>query len=121
MENITPIRSAPPSSPHDGAGATQVVFDRHELSALMQIYGRGVAAGIWRDYAIDMGRTQAVFSIFQRSSDRPEARIIKQPELARKQGQYSLMSQSGALLKRGHELGNVLRLLERKLLKVVED
>lgn len=121
MENVTPIRPAPPPSRHAGAVPQQVVFDRHELSKLLGVYGRGVAMGVWRDYAIDMHRQQAVFSIFQRASDRPEFRVIRQPELARKQGQYSLVSQSGAILKRGHELPNVLRLLERKLLKVVDE
>ena len=121
MENITPIRPAPPSSRHDGGNPVQVVFDRQELSKLLGIYGRGVAMGVWRDYAIDMHRDQAIFSIFQRSSDRPEFRLIKQPELARKQGQYSLVNQSGVILKRGSELANVLRLLERKLLKVVDE
>ncbi|HEY4545781.1 MAG TPA: DUF2794 domain-containing protein [Pedomonas sp.] len=121
MENVTPIRPAPPPSRQDGAVPQQVVFDRQELSKLLGIYGRGVAMGVWRDYAIDMNRTQAVFSIFQRSSDRPEFRLVKQPDLARKQGQYVLLGQSGAILKRGSELVNVLRLLERKLLKVVDD
>lgn len=121
MENVTPIRPAPPPSRHDGAVPQQVVFDRHELGKLLGVYGRGVAMGVWRDYAIDMNRTQAVFSIFQRSSDRPEFRLIKQPDLARKQGQYALLGQSGTILKRGSELPNVLRLLERKLLKVVDD
>ncbi len=121
MENITPIRPAPLPSQHDGAVSQQVVFDRQELSKLLGIYGRGVAMGVWRDYAIDMNRTQAVFSIFQRSSDRPEFRLVKQPDLARKQGQYTLIGQSHAILKRGSELGNVLRLLERKLLKLVDE
>jgi len=121
MENVTPIRPAPPPSRHDGAVPQQVVFDRQELSKLLGIYGRGVAMGVWRDYAIDMHRNQAVFSIFQRSSERPEFRIVKQPELARKQGQYSLIGQAGAILKRGPELANVLRLLDRKLLKVVDE
>ncbi|HLU91951.1 MAG TPA: DUF2794 domain-containing protein [Pedomonas sp.] len=121
MENVTPIRPAPPPSRQDGAAPHQVVFDRQELSKLLGVYGRGVAMGVWRDYAIDMHRQQAVFSIFQRSSDRPEFRVVKQPDLARKQGQYALVAQSGAILKRGHELPNVLRLLERKLLKVIED
>ena len=121
MENVTPIRPAPPPSRHDGAVSSQVVFDRHELGKLLGVYGRGVAMGVWRDYAIDMNRTQAVFSIFQRSSDRPEFRLLKQPDLARKQGQYALLGQSGTILKRGSELPNVLRLLERKLLKVVDE
>ncbi|MGK2284507.1 DUF2794 domain-containing protein [Pedomonas sp. V897] len=121
MENITPIRPFPPSPRSDGgAPAQQVVFDRLELGKLLGIYGRGVAMGVWRDYAIDMHRDQAIFSIFQRSSDRPEFRLVKQPDLARKQGQYALVGQSGAILKRGAELTNVLRLLERKLLKVVD-
>ena len=121
MENVTPIRPAPLPSRQDGAVPSQVVFDRLELGKLLGIYGRGVAMGVWRDYAIDMNRTQAVFSIFQRSSDRPEFRLVKQPDLARKQGQYALLGQSGTILKRGAELANVLRLLERKLLKVVDE
>lgn len=97
-----------------------MVFDRRELGALLNIYGRGVAAGVWRDYAIDMGHDQATFSIFQRASERPDAQIVKRPDLTRRQGAYALLGPAGAVLKRGHELANILNLLERKLLKVVD-
>ena len=138
MENVTPIRPGPAASSDDRPGQSdhrpsdrnladrisprtpQVVFDRRELGALLNIYGRGVASGIWRDYAIDMGRDQALFSIFQRASERPDVQIVKRPELARRQGAYALLGPAGAVLKRGHELANILTLLERKLLKVVD-
>ena len=87
-------------------------FNRHELSAILAIYGRKVAAGEWRDYAIDLGRETAVFSIFRRASECPLFRIEKTPRLARKQGAYSVVAPAGLILKRGHDLRRVLHVLE---------
>lgn len=98
----------------------QVGFDREELSRILDLYGRMVAAGLWRDYAMDLGRDAAVFSAFRRATERPEYRIEKRPALRRKQGQWALVGEGGAVLKRGHELSGVLAPLERKLVRVVE-
>jgi uncharacterized protein DUF2794 len=87
-------------------------FDRQELSAILAVYGRKVAAGEWRDYAIDLGRETAVFSIFRRASECPLFRIEKTPRLARKQGAYSVVAPAGLVLKRGHDLRRVLHVLE---------
>ena len=89
-------------------------FDRHELGTILAVYGRKVAAGEWRDYAIDVGPDKAVFSIFRRSSEYPLYRIEKCPRLARKQGAYSVVAPAGLILKRGHDLGRVLRILENR-------
>lgn len=83
-------------------------FNRQELNAILAVYGRMVAAGEWRDYAIDMGRDTAVFSIFRRSSEVPIFRIEKAPKLARKQGAYSVVAATGLIMKRGHDLSRVL-------------
>ncbi len=80
---------------------------------ILEVYGRRVATGEWRDYAIDHGREAAVFSIFRRTSEVPLYRIVKQPKLARKQGAYSLVAATGAILKRGHDLANVLRVIDK--------
>lgn len=98
----------------------QVGFDRDELTRILDLYGRMVAAGLWRDYAMDLGRDAAVFSCFRRAAERPEYRIEKRPALRRKQGQWALVGEGGAVLKRGHELSGVLAPLERKLVRVVE-
>jgi hypothetical protein len=98
----------------------QVGFDRDELTRILDLYGRMVAAGLWRDYAMDLGRDAAVFSCFRRATERPEYRIEKRPALRRKQGQWALVGEGGAVLKRGHELSGVLAPLERKLVRVVE-
>jgi hypothetical protein len=87
-------------------------FNRQELSAILAVYGRKVAAGEWRDYAIDIGRDKAVFSVFRRASEVPLFRIEKAPKLARKQGAYSVMAPAGLILKRGHDLVRVLSVLE---------
>ena len=92
-----------------------VSFDRRELSAILDVYGRKVADGEWRDYAIDFLRERALFSIYKRASERPLYVIEKSPRLRNKQGQYMLMSQDGRILRRGHDLGTVLRILEPKL------
>jgi hypothetical protein len=92
-----------------------VSFDRRELGAILDIYGRKVAQGEWRDYAIDFLRERALFSIYKRASERPLYVIEKSPKLRNKQGQYMVMSQDGRILRRGHTLTNVLRALEPKL------
>ena len=101
---------------HSGTISTATIFfDRRELDDILAVYGRKVAAGEWRDYAIDMDREKAVFSVFRRSSEVPLYRIEKVPKLARKQGAYSVIAAGGLNLKRGHELRRVLQVLESKL------
>jgi hypothetical protein len=97
----------------------QVRFDRAELNRILSIYGRMVAAGEWRDYAIDFLDDRAVFSIYRRTSEMPLYRVEKDPRLRGRQGQYSVVDAAGHVLKRGHELVQVLRVLERKLIKVL--
>ncbi|MCB1521554.1 MAG: DUF2794 domain-containing protein [Hyphomicrobiaceae bacterium] len=92
-----------------------VVFDRRELSEIFRVYGRMVAAGAWRDYALDMGRERAVFSIFRRSSECPIYRIEKAPKLVRRQGAYSVVSSTGLILKRGSDLRRVLAVFDKSL------
>jgi hypothetical protein len=99
-----------PAVPRD-----QVTFSRHELDRILDLYGRKVAAGEWRDYAIDFLKDRAVFSIFRRSSEMPIYRIEKDPKLARKQGAYSVISVTGLIMKRDHELDRVLRVLDKSL------
>jgi hypothetical protein len=95
--------------------AAQVAFNRQELSAILDVYGRRVAAGDWRDYALDFDRERAVFSVFRRASEVPLYRIEKNPKLARKQGAYAVISATGHILKRGHDLKRVLAVLETKM------
>ena len=92
-----------------------VTFNRLELNRILNLYGRMVAAGEWRDYAIDFLKDRAVFSVFRRASEVPIYRIEKDPRLARKQGVYSVISASGLILRRGHELDRVLLAIDRKL------
>src|SRR3954469_19317202 len=91
-----------------------VSFNRLELGRILNLYGRMVSDGEWRDYAIDFLRDRAVFSVFRRSSEVPLYRIEKDPRLARKQGMYSVISASGMILRRGHELDRVLLAIDRK-------
>ena len=99
----------------------QIGFERPELTRILDLYGRMVAAGHWRDYAIELGRDAAVFAAFRRSAERPEFRIEKRPALRQRQGMWALVNESGAVLKRGHDLAPVLAPVERRLLKLVED
>lgn len=98
----------------------QIAFDRHELSTILGLYGRMVAAGEWRDYGMSFLKDAAVFSIFRRSAEHPIYRIEKRPRLRLRQGQYAVIGMDGQILKRGHELKAVLRVLERKLIRVVD-
>ena len=93
----------------------RVTFNRLELNRILNLYGRMVAEGEWRDYAIDFLKDRAVFSVFRRSSEVPLYRIEKDPKLARKQGAYSVIAASGLILRRGHDLDRVLLVIDRKL------
>jgi hypothetical protein len=95
--------------------SNRVTFNRPELDRILNLYGRMVADGEWRDYAIDFLKDRAVFSVFRRSSEVPLYRIEKNPQLARKQGAYSVISATGLIVKRGHELDNVLRAVDKSL------
>lgn len=100
---------------------TRAAFDRRELDAILRLYGRKVAEGEWRDYAIDFLRDQAIFSIFRRTSEMPLYRIVKDPRLARRQGAYSVLAPGGMILKRGQDLERVLAVFEKKRdLRLVE-
>ena len=98
----------------------QVGFERVELMRILDLYGRMVAAGEWRDYAMDFDRQAASFCAFRRAAERPQARIEKCPALRSKQGMWTLYGEGGQVLKRGHELAGVLFPIERRLLKIVE-
>jgi hypothetical protein len=106
---------APGPSTPTLAGPAVVSFNRTELREILHLYGRKVAAGEWRDYAIDCLKDKAVFSVFRRTSEVPLYRIEKDPKLARRQGAYSVVAASGLVLKRGHELDRVIAVLERAL------
>ena len=97
----------------------QTGFDRAEITRITDLYGRMVAAGHWRDYAIEFGCDSAAFWAFRRTAERPEYKIEKRPALRGKQGMWALIGESGQILKRGHELGPVLAPIERRLLKLV--
>ncbi|MEI4472697.1 DUF2794 domain-containing protein [Frigidibacter sp. MR17.24] len=98
----------------------RVTFDRAELSVLLSLYGRMVAAGEWRDYGMSFLREAAVFSVFRRTAENPLYRIEKRPKLRAKQGIYAVIGMDGQVLRRGHELPTVLRVLERKLIRPVD-
>jgi len=100
-----PVRNAP-------APLNQVTFSRRELRRILDLYGRKVAAGEWRDYAIDFLKDRAVFSVFRHASEVPLYRIEKNPKLARRQGAYSVISATGLIVRRGQELDRVLRAIE---------
>ena len=97
----------------------EVCFDRRELAQILNIYGRMVAAGLWRDYAIAIRPDRAVFAVFRRASELPDYRIVKEPARARQQGTFLVLGRHGQVMKRGHSLPQVLRPFRTKLLKVV--
>lgn len=113
MGTVTPF-------PVPAGKPTQVGFERAELNRILDLYGRMVTAGKWKDYAIDLGAEAAVFAAFRRAAERPEFRIEKRPALRNRQGMWALINEQGIVLKRGHELGPVLAPVERRLMKVVE-
>lgn len=107
-------------SPFPEAPPDQVTFDRHELGAILRLYGQMVAAGEWRDYGLSFLREAAVFSVFRRTAEFPLYRIEKRPKLRAKQGMYAVLGMDGYILRRGHDLVQVLKVLEQKLIRPVE-
>jgi hypothetical protein len=126
LDNIVDLRgTARPAPRTDDGGAPSpraetVAFTARELNQILNVYGRMVAAGEWRDYAIDWLREAAVFSIFRRTAEVPLYRIEKRPKLRAKQGAFAVISSTGFVMKRGHDLGTVLRVFDRMLVKAVE-
>lgn len=112
-DKVTSLHSSRPKIPQ------QVSFTRAEMMTILNVYGRMVAAGEWRDYAIDSLKEKAIFSIFRRTNEMPLYRIEKIPKLARKQGAFALLSQQGLILKRGQDLDPIIKLLNQKLLKAI--
>lgn len=98
----------------------QIAFHRRELSVIMSLYGRMVAAGEWRDYGLSHLREMAVFSVFRRTAENPLYRIEKRPKLRLKQGMYAVIGANGQVLRRGQDLAAVLRVLERKMIRAVD-
>lgn len=114
--DFAPVPSPkPPTS--NSRSVPSVTFDRKELQSILSLYGRKVAQGEWRDYALDFLRDRALFSIYKRSSERPLYVVEKNLRLRNKQGQFMVLGQDGRVLKRGHELANVLRVLELAVVK----
>lgn len=115
MEKSSQILSFP-GTPQKNA---QVFFDRMEFLSLINIYGKMVAAGQWRDYAIGSTKELAIFAVHRSASERPLYQIIKNPKLRHKQGAFAILSAQGDTLKRGHDLGTLLKFFEKKLIRVV--
>ena len=114
--NVLPF---PVRAEHNRA-AQQVNFERAELMRILDLYGRMVAAGEWRDYAMDFTRDAATFAAFRRTAEVPQMRLEKRPALRQRQGMWALFGEHGQVLKRGHDLAGVLAPMERRLLKVVK-
>jgi len=114
MNTFTPFPSQ-----NSSALPQTVFYQRSELNIILSLYGRMVAAGEWRDYGISSLRDVAIFSVFRRTAEQPLYRIEKRPKLRNQQGEYAVIGMDGQILKRGHDLKTVLRVLERKLIRVV--
>lgn len=123
MSELDPIQFRPRSSAGvvnpagfvSASSSSAVFFTRAELDQILSLYGRKVASGEWRDYAMGFERDRAVFSVFRRASEVPLYRIEKNPRLARRQGAFSVIAATGLILKRGHDLNAVLAVLERRV------
>ncbi len=121
MSSEAPLPFPTPAPPASGSGhGERITFDRRELSTILRLYGRMVAAGEWRDYAITPGVEAVSFAVFRRSAEVPLYRIEKRPRLRSRQGMYAVIAQGGQILRRGHDLESVLRLFDRRLIRPVE-
>ena len=116
---------APPAGPNvlpfpGNRPPAQIAFERQELNRILDLYGRMVVAGEWRDYAMDFTRDCATFAAFRRATEVPQMRLEKRPALRNKQGMWALFGEQGQVLKRGHDLASVLAPVERRLVKAVD-
>lgn len=111
--------AVPAAAPVQGPRAEVVSFDQRELREILNLYGRMVANGEWRDYAMDFSRDKAVFSVFRRAAEIPLYRIEKDPKLRNRQGAYAVIAATGLIMKRGHDLARVLQVLDKRRLTVV--
>ncbi len=116
--NLSLVHVGEPQAQHSRPAQPVIAFERRELMLILSVYGRKVAAGEWRDYAMDFLRDRALFSIYARVSERPLFVVEKNPKLRNRQGQYMVTNQQGRILKRGHDLGQVLRVLDPDLVVV---
>jgi hypothetical protein len=113
-QTLTVLR-LPRATAADTAQSIELVgFKRDELRAIFDIYGRKVAEGIWRDYALDFSTTRAIFSIYRKNGEAAYYRIIKEPRMIRRYGAFSAIAQTGLILKRGSDLAQVLKIFEKK-------
>ncbi len=113
--HVVPFAPGSGAAPDNRDNQPRIAFNREELREILNIYGRKVAAGEWRDYAIDFTREKAIFSVFRRTAETPLYRIEKNPRTARRQGAYCVVAGTGRVMKRGHELARVLQVLEKEL------
>ncbi|MEW6598253.1 MAG: DUF2794 domain-containing protein [Pseudomonadota bacterium] len=123
LDSYTPTPQSAPQPTSQGAAqpaSATVFFERRELDAILRVYGRRVAAGEWRDYALGGGREAAVFAIFRRTSEAPLYRIEKRPALAKRQGAYAVIGAGEVVLRRGHELAQVLKVFDSRKFRLVE-
>ncbi len=118
---VSPIQDPARNFSENNAVIPVTRFDRSELHRILGIYGRMVAAGEWRDYALDFLEEMAVFSVFRRTSEMPLFRIEKRPRLRTKQGQYCVIAAGGLVMKRGHDLSQVLKIFDKKLIRALAD
>ena len=118
VENVGKCARPASGQRRPGNGQMPVTFTRQELSAILNLYGQFVAAGEWRDYAMDHHGDVAIFSVFRRASEAPLYRIEKRPKLARKQGAWAVIQANGVTLRRGHDLFQVLRWFDRQRMKL---
>lgn len=117
---IIPIRATKPKISQKSTrrrGSAPIAFHRTELGQILNVYGQMVSNGLWKDYAIDMLKTEAVFSVYRRASEMPLYQIVKRPALRNRQGQYAVIAHGGLILKRGHELKSVLRVFDKQRFK----
>lgn len=112
--------TTPTPFPNKNSIPEKIAFDRKELGVIMGLYGRMVATGEWRDYGMSFLKDVAVFAIFRRTAEHPIYRIEKRPKLRGKQGMYAVISMDGQILKRGQDLRQVLRVLERKMIRAID-
>jgi hypothetical protein len=115
---VLSLTLARPGGTPPGKAPAVVTFTRQELQTILNLYGRKVGAGEWRDYALDFLRERALFSIYRRNSEHPLYVVEKNPKLRNRQGQYTVSAMDGRILKRGHDLDVVLRVLEPRLVLV---
>ena len=111
--------SAPPNNYNLAPDSQITTFNKNELNLILSIYGRNVAQGIWKDYAIDHAKDFAIFSIYRNTFEKVFLSIKKNSSKFKKQRKFALYDANQKKIKDSDILTDIINQLRNKKIRVV--